>query len=97
MIEIGLDLSCECGEIYMLNERKTKTKNSKREHERKKVWQKIFLGFTEGDWVYYIDGGFKKKVKVIKIFPKNSAFYNLAIIEFGNKKDLCGIKLLRPR
>lgn len=74
----------------------------------KKVYQKIFLGFSEGDTVTVIDSG-TFKVKIIKIYPEDSKFSGMALVEWKRRwgflysspspiarQEKIGIKLLRP-
>ena len=65
--------------------------------DSKKVFQQVFQGFTEGDLVHLTDSLSNRRVKVIKIFPDDDGPYsNLVLIERDGKRELIGIKLLRP-
>jgi len=60
------------------------------------VFDKIFLGFTEGDWVRYDDNIFKPdKYKVIKIY-RDGRYKNLVLLEFKDgQRYYAGIKLIK--
>jgi len=64
--------------------------------DSKKVFQKVFDGYTEGDIVSFVDDP-SKKVKVIRIFEEGM-FENLVLVELieGGYRDFIGRKLLRP-
>jgi len=66
--------------------------------DSKEIFQRIFLGFSEGDLAfltsYYWNR--KERVKIIKIFPDDGPHSNLVLIERNGRREIVNIALLRP-